>query len=419
MNVFIWLEKYGLLFIMLFCLGVYTPDFTHKISMMDHELDVVTDSLAESNSFKQIFWVLLSMFFVFRFIINTEMNKLKSVIINKMFLFFVICTIAFLSASWSSYPMISMKRAIFQMLFCTSVSLALCFSYFHRSIEINLKCTAIICIVMILLSLIQGAGFNEDLNLAGYTKSKNTMGLNLAVLIIISHMWVKSLNIDSRFLYVTLGVLFVFLILTQSKTSIILCIGYFLLTQVSLSKIKVFMTVFSVLFFCVFILIPGISYHLSHYQHIALYVDADFITGRGVIWDALYYDLGFFDKITLGYGYGSYFGVGVIPFVLDDKYSFLQYISSAHNGYLQILLQFGLIGSSVLFIVFFMSMLNATNLYIHAALIIPIFQNVTESSIFRDANIAWFLMLMIILSSSLHVLIKDMKNDSDMLETVT
>ncbi|GIC78953.1 O-antigen ligase [Moritella sp. F3] len=419
MNVFIWFEKYGLLFMMLFCLGVYTPDFTYKISMMDHELDVVTDSLAESNAFKQIFWVVVFMFFAFRFFINTELNKLKPALINKIFLFFVICAIAFLSASWSSYPIISMKRAIFQILFCTSVSLALCFSYFHRSIEINLKCAAVICIVMILLSLIQGAGFNEDLNLAGYSKSKNTMGLNLAVLIIVSHMWIKSLNINSRFLYATLGVLFVFLILTQSKTSIILCIGYFLLTQISLFKIKAFMTVFSILFFCIFILIPGISYHLSHYQHIALYVDDDFITGRGVIWDSLYYDLGFFDKITLGYGYGSYFGVGVIPFVLDDKYSFLQYISSAHNGYLQMLLQFGVIGSSVLFIAFIISMLNASNVYIHAALIVPVFQNVTESSIFRDANIAWFLMLVIIVSSSIHVLIKDMRSDSDMMESVT
>ena len=371
--------------------------------MMDHELDVVTNSLAQSNVFKQIFWVLVFVFFLFRFFINTEINKLKPVLVNKILVLTAICMIALISASWSSYPMIAMKRGIFQILFCTSISLALCFSYYHKSIEMNLKCTAVICIVMVLLSIILGAGFNEGFKLAGYLKSKNTMGINLAVLIVLGHMWIKSFNINSRFLNVALVLLFILLVLTQSKTSIVLCSGYFILTQFSLFKVKIIMSISAVFFFCIFIFIPGVSYHIHDYQHVALYVDADFFTGRGVIWDALYYDLGFFDKMTLGYGYGSYFGVGVIPFVLDDKYSFLQYVSSAHNGYLQILLQFGVVGSVLIFIVLIVSMMKSNNIYIYAALIIPIFQNVTESTIFRDANMAWLLMIMITISSAVYL----------------
>ena len=142
---------------------------------------------------------------------------------------------------------------------------------------------------------------------------------------------------------------------------------------------------------------------MNDYQHIALYVDEDFFTGRGVVWDSLYYDLTFFDKITYGYGYGSYFGVGIIPFVLDDKYSFLQYISSAHNGYLELLLQFGVVGTFFIFICFIISMLKSNNRYFHAALIVPILHNVTESSVFRDANMAWFLMIVIIVSSGIYL----------------
>ena len=170
-----------------------------------------------------------------------------------------------------------------------------------------------------------------------------------------------------------------------------------------------------ILFFSIFILIPGVSYHINDYQHIALYVDDDFFTGRGIIWDALYYDLGFFDEITLGYGYGSYFGVGVIPFELDDKYSFLQYVSSAHNGYLQLLLQFGVVGSLFIFIFFIVSMLNSNNKYLHAALIIPILHNVTESSIFRDVNMAWFLMVVIIISSGIYLVRYEVSNERDII----
>jgi len=415
MNVFIWLEKYGLLFMLLFCLGVFAPDFTNKMSAVDHELDVITNNLTKSNAFKQVFWIVVFIFFSFRFFINTEINKLKPVITYKIFILMFICAVALLSASWSNYPFVSMKRAMFQVLFCTSLSLGLCFSYYHKSIEFNLKSAVVICILIILLSVVQGVGLNESLQLAGYSKSKNTMGINLVVLIVISHMWTKSFDINSKFLNGMLLLLFMLLILTQSKTSIALCIIYLLMTQLSLFKIKVITCSLAVLFFSIFILIPGVSYHINDYQHVALYVDEDFFTGRGIIWDALYYDLGFFDEITLGYGYGSYFGVGVIPFVLDDKYSFLQYVSSAHNGYLQLLLQFGVVGSLFIFIFFIISMLNSNNKYLHAALIIPIMHNVTESSIFRDVNMAWFLMVVIIISSGIYLVRHEVSNERDII----
>lgn len=402
MNVIIWLEKYGLLFMLLFCLSIFNPDFTNKMSAVDHELDVFTNSLAQSNTFKQVFWIFVFMFFSFRFLINTEINKLKPVIIYKTFFLMVVCAVALMSASWSNYPFISMKRAMFQVLFCTSLSVGLCFSYYHKSIELNLKLAVIICILMVLSAVLQGVGLNENIQLAGYLKSKNTMGVNLVVLIVISHMWTKSFNINSKLLNGMLVLLFMLLVLTQSKTSIVLCVIYFLMTQLSLFKIKVITSSLAIIFFSVFILIPGVSYHINDYQHVALYVDDDFFTGRGIIWDALYYDLGFFDAITLGYGYGSYFGVGVIPFVLDDKYSFLQYVSSAHNGYLQLLLQFGVVGSLFIFTFLMISMLKSNNKYLHAALIIPILHNVTESSIFRDVNMAWFLMVVIIISSGIY-----------------
>lgn len=60
-------------------------------------------------------------------------------------------------------------------------------------------------------------------------------------------------------------------------------------------------------------------------------------------------------------------------------------------------------------------MLKSNSVFIHAALIIPILQNVTESSIFRDANMAWFLMVMIVISSGVYMIRDEVINEHEVI----
>ncbi|MFT5760745.1 MAG: exopolysaccharide production protein ExoQ [Alteromonadaceae bacterium] len=401
MSFIIFLEKNGFLFMLLFCLGVLSPDLTNKVGLMDLELDERNSSISGSNLFKQVFWISLFLFFSFRFIFSEKMQPFRHLAKNRILLLILLCCVALISATWSNYPSYTIKRSIFQLIYCTSLAIAFCFVIYHNNLDSTLKIAMCICIGLTLLTVVLGVAFNSDMKLVSFTKSKNTFGINLAVLITMTYMMMKTFNFKSTSINILMLALFVLLILTQSKTSIFLVLVYMLVVNLSAFKINVTIVSLSLIFFSIFILIPGVSYYLHDYKHIALFVEPEFLTGRGIIWDALYYDLSFFNKLALGYGYGSYFEVGIIPFVLDDVYSFIRYITSAHNGYLQLLLQFGVVGSFIIFVILVSTVFNTKVLYLTAGLIIPIIHNVTEASIFRDSNMVWFMMIVIITASSI------------------
>ncbi len=403
MQLIIWLEKNGFLLMLLFCLGALSPDLSTKISLMELELDVVNENLSGSNTFKQVFWVGLFLFFSYRYLFTDCIHPIRSLIKNKILLLMILCSVALMSAGWSNYPSFTVKRAIFQFIFCSSLAMSFSFALYHKHIEATLKWAIFICIGLIAFTFVTGVAFSTDMKLAGFTKGKNLLGVNLAVLITLSHILMKTFNIKSIKLNLLLVILFVLLLFTQSKTSITLVVTYFIIVRLSHFKINAFSILLSTLLFTAFIFVPGISYYLNDYTHIAMYLDPESLTGRGVIWDALYYDLAFFNKMALGYGYGSYFEVGVIPFILDDDYSFLKFINSAHSGYLQLLLQFGVIGCFFIFLIFFTALQNVKSPYLTAGIIIPLIHNITEASIFRDTNVIWFFMIVIIISSGIRV----------------
>lgn len=368
---------------------------------MELELDVVSDNQSGSNTFKQVFWIGLFLFYLQRYFLTDKILPIKVLIRYKVMLLMVLCSIALLSASWSNYPSFTIKRSIFQFIYCSSLAMSFSFMVYHKHIETTLKWVICITIVMVLFTLLTGVAFSQDMKLAGFTKGKNILGVNLAVMITLSHVLMQIFRIKSLKLNALLFILFGFLVMTQSKTSIALVISYFILIHLSHFKISVAVSLLSLILFSTFIFIPGFSYYLNDYKHIALYIDPESLTGRGLIWDALYYDLAFFKKMALGYGYGSYFEVGVIPFILDDDYSFLKYINSAHSGYLQLLLQFGVIGCFLIYCIFIATVLNMKSRYLTAGIILPLIHNITEASIFRDTNMIWLFMIIIVVSSGI------------------
>jgi len=136
-------------------------------------------------------------------------------------------------------------------------------------------------------------------------------------------------------------------------------------------------------------MLPSLSYYLGEYTHAGLYLDPDAITGRGIIWDTLYYDLQYFSKLLFGYGYGAYFSNGTIPHFFDDDWSFLRHISSSHNGYLDMLLQYGIALSLVIIPCLYKLTSGIKHSWLSAAFILPVVYNLTESAFLRDQSIMW------------------------------
>ncbi|GLQ30277.1 hypothetical protein GCM10007876_07550 [Litoribrevibacter albus] len=246
--------------------------------------------------------------------------------------------------------------------------------------------------------MVLGVAFAGDGALVGFTKGKNILAANLCVLVILIMFLVGQLGIEIRKYGFLLFLITSLLIMTMSKTNIAICFALFFSLMFSVNKIKTALVLSYFSLCMLFIFIPSVSYFFEGMWHLGLVLDPDALTGRGFIWDTLYYDLGFYEKVAFGYGYGSYFNVGVIPYFFDDGYSFIQYITSAHNGYIGLIMQFGFWLSLFVLLVFLLLLKDIGSRWQVTAIFVPLIHNITESSIYRDQNLIWMLFIVVVMS---------------------
>lgn len=401
MKLILFFEKYGFLLVLLYCLGTLSPDFSSKTSLMDLDLSELQKGQSGSNMTKQIFWISILSFYMTRIFSESFYKNFKKELHFCLGIGCAICFISILSVFWSLNPEITLKRSIFQFVFLSSVVLSFMFSFKHSTLANSVELSVIIVICLSLITILTKTGFTEGFALAGYLNSKNLLAINLMVLIVLRVLSQKLFSPEicsSNYLHY---LVFFLLILTQSKTSIFLAILYIASINMLGNYSKPLITLLFACCFFVFIFIPSVSYYLNDFWHVALYLNDDELTGRGIIWDNLYYDMFFFSKVEWGYGYGSYFGVNQVPYFFDIEYSFLQFITSAHNGYIGLFIQFGFIGCIFLFSILFWVGKQFNHLLLTSALMIPIIHNITESSFYRDQNVVWFLFIILVCSVSL------------------
>jgi len=390
------LEKYGFSLVLLYCLGALSPNLQGQVSLMDYDVASLQDSRGGSNLVKQVFWLFLFFFFNVRLIKSDILNIAK----NEMGNVYIFCSILFLivalSFFWSEGASYTLKRVIFQMIFMLTVCLSVAYAIVNRTLVENLKATIYVVLTLLFVTMLTGTGFASDFSFAGYTTNKNLLGINLLCLIVILCSVCRFENVEIHRFKLVLMMLCFFLLITKSKTCIALLVFYLFLFTLAKSKAGVITLMIYICALLVFVISPTVSYLLGEYWNISLHMHDESITGRGIIWDNLYHDVEYFDRILIGYGYGAYFSTSIIPHFFDVENSFLQLITSAHNGYLELILQVGTIGTMLIAIVAYMVMSSASNYYISAAMIIPIIHNITESSFFRDQNIVWVMFMALV-----------------------
>lgn len=390
------LERYGFSLVLLYCLGALSPNLQGQINLMDYDVTSLQDSRGGSNIVKQLFWLSLFIFFNVRILKGNIVSKAKYEMSN----IYIFCSILFVTISisffWSEGSSYTLKRVIFQMIFMLTVSLSVAYSIVNQTLVENLRITIYVVLALLLITMITGSGFSSDLSFAGYTTNKNLLGINLLCLIVLlcSVCKFESVDID-KFKFLLVALCF-FLIISKSKTCISLLVIYLILFTLAKNKAGAITLTTFVCAMLVFVIAPSASYLLGEYWNISLHMHDESITGRGIIWDNLYHDVDYFDRILIGYGYGAYFSTSVIPHFFDVENSFLQLITSAHNGYLELILQVGSLGTIFIAITSYMVVSSASHYYISAAMIIPIIHNITESSFFRDQNIVWVMFMALV-----------------------
>lgn len=395
-NVISFTKSYGFFVILCFCFGVITPDFSPKVGLMDIDINNKIESNSGSSLFKQMFWVFSMLFYSLVFLLSKESISVKKYLFKKVLLIYVVITISLLTVILSEYPMIAFKRSIFQLIFFTTFMLSFYFCYINRKIVNVLVCFFIVFVAFSLLSIALGVGFTSNYSFVGFSSNKNIMGISLVFIVVFITMLKPHFGYDLKRYKLFLCVFIFLLLLTKSKTSISLLFLYFLMININLHIIKYVNFLSLISFTLIFILVPYLSNVLNSYYHPAMSVDGDFLTGRGFIWEVIYYDLNFYSKLSTGYGYGSYFGVPELPFFFDEEYSFLRLINSAHNGYLEFLIQFGAIGSMIIVTLFYVSIKRNKSRYLEACLTIVIYHNLTESTFYKDIAPTWFFYIFIL-----------------------
>lgn len=389
----IFIEKYGFLFIFLFCFGFFSPDLTPKLGLMLDDSVSVEDG-SKSSVLKQVFWLFLFGFFVLRtysckdVILTVSKSKL-------LLIFLALCSYCLITSFWSDFPSLTIKRSIFQLIFSFTVVLSIYFVCYHNNLTNSILLLSCFILALICYSVLNGTGFDRVGALTGFARGKNVLGQNLLVLLGVLLICLKSSSSSKKYLTILCGVFFILLVLTQSKTSILtfLVFLFFINTSKVFSRLLIPITFFVLA--SVFIFIPGLSAFFSDYIHVGLYLSPEAITGRGMIWETLYYDLNYFNKIPAGYGYSSYFNTGVVPYLFDDGWSYLSRINSSHNGFIDIFVQFGFYGSIIIAMCLFYIYLGIKDKILIACCIIPLINNITEATFLRDQNMVWLFVITI------------------------
>jgi O-antigen ligase len=306
-----------------------------------------------------------------------------------------LCLLGLTSALWSDFPLLALKRAVFQILFCITVMLSFYYALKHNSLENTLFYSGVLIFLLIIISVLTGAGFNRSFTLTGFSAGKNVLGQNLLVYIVLICLFLKVNNKSSNKLMILGFSLLLVLFLTTSKTRILL---FFIFLSVGylIPKFSTPLALISFsMFFTVFIVIPCVSFYLGDIVHLGQYISLDALTGRGIIWNTLYTDISFYEKIDFGYGYATYFNTGVTPPLFDDSWSFLSRINSTHNGYIDLLMQFGFYGCLIILVTLCFLFKNLKHPWLAAALLVAMVYNFTESAFFRDYSMMWFMVLVV------------------------
>ena len=392
-----WVEKYGLFFVTAYALGLVTPELSPKVALMDLDLEATVASKSGSNAVKQLFW----MGCLVHYMVLAARDGGRVLRYRFVPILLTLGFVVLISAFFSSYPGTAIKRAIFQIVFLIVVTLSIYFAFRRGTIGICVTRAVYLQIAMVVLAIGVGGGMNHAGELAGYAKVKNVMGHYIAsafiLLLLVEFVESRKVRHSLKLKLILMGML----VLTVSKTSIAVVIMILMASHLPLLANMVVSYTLIIAWFMLFVIVPPISFFLNTYWNFAMEVSPSFFTQRGEIWDACYNDLALSGKYAFGFGYGSYFSAPDIPYSFDIKWSFLRFISSAHNGYIEVLLQFGFILSAATLYVLLRLMGLIRFSKLHAMLFFPLIHNTTESSLVRDHHTVWFLFLVICLCAAL------------------
>ncbi len=346
-----------------------------------------------TNIVNQIVFVFL--FFSASFLIIQNPKRTFSFIQDEKYLTFFIlfCLLSFV---WSDYSLISFKRSF--QLFVTFITVLNAILYVRTDYIIS--SFKIVCFIYIAVTFIAGLFIPQAIDPAfgtwrGIEIQKNLLGHTaLMIFTLALYFLTESTNLSSKFSnYLLILFSILAIILSDSSTNMIAVIIIFMILAVlnidklfaPLGNSKLFSIAIILTIIFPILIVSVYAPDLLSFIPNLFGKDLTF-TGRTSIWAYVWSEIQ--RKVWLGYGYGSYWIMGSS---IIDKFQFSvgNRVNEAHNGFLEIILQTGIVG-----FVFFLSVLISfvykiikSNFIIALLVLISIvIVNFSESFVFRERS---------------------------------
>lgn len=394
----------GIPAILLFCIflwvfGAFVPDFNlYSTAINSYE---AAERYTTGNLGNQLFWggtFLISVYLSFQ--IKPVAPKLFKVFMPLI----ILLSIALLSCSWSLEPGTSFRRVVLQIFVCYSL-IAVIFTLSDYKVVLNILYKAFFVVLFYDLIAFFISPWDHFFGFPGIHGHKNSMAIIAAIALYVG-VWAYGSGKRNLIFYAYFVCWSLLIIMSMSKTSIILLPIPLILYGISLSFKNTLKNIYSILWvggfslFLLIIIILSIGIDEFSLFHLISSLNNDELTGRGFIWK---YMVSIIDENgLLGYGYAGFWGTesAANSFMSVGLVSLL---NQAHNGYIDMLIQFGLLGY-LLVLGFFIEMtrlLNRTRVdkglyfFSFSLILFFVFHNLTESTLFRSTNVLWVMLLTI------------------------
>lgn len=350
------------------------------------------DEIGEGNIINQIVNIL-----IFTLAMLAAIPKLDSIISlikkEKFLALFLLWTL--ITILWSDFPFISFKRwfQIFIFYFVTITFL----SYYEETEVLKVIKPVIyvyILVTLVSIAIIPGAKDPEFNTWRGLAFTKNTLGQYGVILSVLTLIIFKNeKNNIKKYISITFFIASIIITLgTFSSTSYIalfvFLIGsyFFYLKGQIFNKIGVgnfifYASVFTAIFiFLIFFLfVPQITDFIQ-----SVFGKSETFYDRGKLWSVMLYHIA--QHPILGCGFQSFWTIENPQLLLLYK-TFVWLPNQAHNGYLDILNETGIIGLISFLMIIFSIIYRSTKFNIISLwlwfLILPLISNITESNFMR------------------------------------
>lgn len=335
-----------------------------------------------------------SLFILSVIVLIPKKDELFTILKAEKFLSFFII-FSFISIGWSDYSFITFKR-IFQVL--TIVLTIIAFLLYVDSSKEILKYFKYVfypylALTLIVVFIIPGAIDPQFHTWRGFTSHKNTLGqISLISTILCFIIYKTEDTTRGKSLAVFMGIISVALLFGAYSSTSILTFSFIIGISFLLSLDRIFKpiginrTISTIIIISLFLIVISVMYFIPEFEKVipALFGKDTTFSGRTDLWEYLISEISV--NPIIGIGYQSLW-VPESQNILFLYKSFVWLPNEAHNGYLDIYLQLGFIGLSlvvVMLIRYFINFFKAIKPHPWVWLIIIIMiLNFQESTILR------------------------------------